>query len=608
MTEPLSSHARVLLDYATQSAKQRRHASVQPLHVALAMVQRDRARAELEWGPLVDDVEAAAARMTSGGGTPAVLDATTALLAGVAKKGDEWNVVGAELPSILRGADGPGKPGPPGTDNTARAPQDAGGDGAARAGRDDLRAAPDEGDVRDRPAAGPPARPPVASPPLVATAMATFLEEMRPVVSRVGSVRSTTVAWAAKDPAEQSVLDDLWALVQQLATADGVWDDGEIALVHEFFEARCTALPDRGAPLSGNTMTAVLAALHADDTATGGRAAERYARGLVRIGQAVCSLHRELGLDEAKGLDALRMRFRSVLAAGNGSGGPPALVGDDATNEALAELASLVGLEEVKAEISAFAQLTAVNKLRQARGGAAALPTLHMAFLGNPGTGKTTVARILGRVLAGLGVLPKGHFIEVDRSDLIATYVGQTAPKVHDLIRRARGGVLFIDEAYSLTGRQRGDGGYEHEAIDTLMKLMEDLRHEVVVVVAGYPDLMLEFFDSNPGLGARIATRLYFRDYTLDELMAIFDAFCADEHRTCPPDARTAVKKLLDVMREQVHFGNGRDVRNVFEVLDRRLAARVAPLGELATDDELTTFAPSDVPAVPPPRDDAAYL
>jgi hypothetical protein len=167
--------------------------------------------------------------------------------------------------------------------------------------------------------------------------------------------------------------------------------------------------------------------------------------------------------------------------------------------------------------------------------------------------------------------------------------------------------VLFIDEAYSLAGGNRGEG-YEHEAVDTLVKLMEDLRHEVVVIVAGYPDLMGEFFGSNPGLRARIATHLYFRDYVLDELMAIFDAFCEEQGRVCPPAPRTAVRKLLDGMRVQARFGNGRDVRNVFETLERRLAARVAPLGDFATDAELATFVVEDVPAVPPKPDDAAYL
>ncbi len=221
-----------------------------------------------------------------------------------------------------------------------------------------------------------------------------------------------------------------------------------------------------------------------------------------------------------------------------------------------------------------------------------------MAFLGNPGTGKTTVARLLGRILGGLGILAKGHLIEVDRRALIAEYIGQTAPKVHALIERARGGILFIDEAYSLTPQVQG-GGYEREAIDTLMKLMEDLRQEFVVVVAGYPDLMAGFFASNPGLAGRIATQLYFPDYSLDELMAIFDGFCQQGERICPPEARHRVRKVIDSLRTRDRFGNGRDVRNLYELLERHQAARLAPLGEFATEADLATFVADDVPAPP---------
>ena len=216
------------------------------------------------------------------------------------------------------------------------------------------------------------------------------------------------------------------------------------------------------------------------------------------------------------------------------------------------------------------------------------LPTpelsLHMVFSGNPGTGKTTVARIMARVYHTLGILSKGQLVEVDRSGLVAGYVGQTALKTTQVIEKALGGVLFIDEAYALSGKGGQDFG--QEAIDTILKAMEDHRDDLVVIVAGYEDLMEDFIHSNPGLESRFNRFLHFADYTVEELCAIFDMQCRKGCYTLTPEARDQVRRALESAdTDGISFGNARGVRNLFERVlvqqANRLASADAPTREM---------------------------
>ena len=260
-----------------------------------------------------------------------------------------------------------------------------------------------------------------------------------------------------------------------------------------------------------------------------------------------------------------------------------------------AELDGYIGLTAVKREVKALVNLVRVYQLRREHD----LPTedlsLHMVFSGNPGTGKTTVARLMARIYHSLGILSKGQLVEVDRSGLVAGYVGQTAIKTRKVIDQALGGVLFIDEAYALNGS--GENDFGQEAIDTILKAMEDHRDDLVVIVAGYDGLMDDFIHSNPGLESRFNRFLHFDDYTLDEMMAMFDMRCKKACYTLAEEAREPVRQYLaEASRDAVSFGNGRGVRNLFEKLLTAQANRVAGL-ESVTKEDLMTIFPADVAA-----------
>ncbi len=207
-------------------------------------------------------------------------------------------------------------------------------------------------------------------------------------------------------------------------------------------------------------------------------------------------------------------------------------------DESLDELDTLVGLESVKTEVRLIANLVRVEGLRRERRLPAFAPTRHLVMVGNPGTGKTTVARLLARILNALGVLSKGHLVETDRSGLVAGYVGQTATKVNEAVDRALGGVLFIDEAYALVGPGNDFGD---EAVATLLKRMEDHRDDLVVIVAGYPDPMDQFLDANPGLRSRFPRTIDFPDYTTEDLVAIFAAIAAEHEYVVDDEAMAEI-------------------------------------------------------------------
>ena len=263
-------------------------------------------------------------------------------------------------------------------------------------------------------------------------------------------------------------------------------------------------------------------------------------------------------------------------------------------DELMEQLDSLVGLETVKKEVKNLINLVKVRKLRQENDLPVPPMSFHMVFLGNPGTGKTTVARLISGLYAAIGVLSKGQLIEVDRSGLVAGYVGQTALKTQEVIQSALGGVLFIDEAYSLSSG--GENDFGREAIETLLKAMEDHRDDLVVIVAGYTGPMEKFIHSNPGLESRFNRYFFFPDYDGNQLTEIFRMQCKKNSYTLTPEADEAALKMFTRLYEErdENFGNGRDVRNCFEDMVVRQSNRVAGMENPGKED-LIKVLPEDL-------------
>lgn len=254
----------------------------------------------------------------------------------------------------------------------------------------------------------------------------------------------------------------------------------------------------------------------------------------------------------------------------------------------------LIGLQPVKTRIRDIAAMLLVARLREQAGLATGKPTLHMSFTGKPGTGKTTVATRMARILQSLGYVRKGHLVVATRDDLVGQYVGHTAPKTKEVLKKAMGGVLFIDEAYYLY-RPENERDYGQEAIEMLLQVMENQRDDLVVILAGYQDRMNTFYQANPGFHSRIAHHIHFPDYTLDELMAIAELMVAQQKYALDDASRMAFREYLVHRIQQPHFSNARSVRNALDRFKLRQASRLVSAGGVVSVEELARIDASDI-------------
>jgi Cdc6-like AAA superfamily ATPase len=422
-----------------------------------------------------------------------------------------------------------------------------------------------------------------------------------------------TRAGVAEDVARTEALSLAAALAESAPGAPADWaavTPG--AGTQDFFDSAVRGRRWRGAP------TAVLT----DLVAQGSAEKIPYAEALAEVASAACSLGeptmRVIGnasVAAAAQLQAAGARLQQVAATPTA---PAPAVGvkaaveekpvvpERSVEELLAELDDLTGLAKVKREVHRQVAVLRVEKLRVEAGLKSPTITRHLVFTGNPGTGKTTVARLVSGIYKALGLLSKGQLIEVDRSELVAGYLGQTATKTAEVVASAVGGVLFIDEAYSLTAGDLGADQYGREAVDTLVKEMEDRRDDLVVIVAGYPEPMEDFIAANPGLASRFRTTIGFEDYTDDELTDILTGLAEGADYELTPEALDQFKVVLASTRRDRSFGNGRFARNMLEAAIGRHAWRLrevtAPtteqlrqiVAEDLTDEEAKTVVPEE--------------
>jgi Cdc6-like AAA superfamily ATPase len=456
---------------------------------------------------------------------------------------------------------------------------------------------------------------PSASASALAESVEQFIEQLGPVLERIGAA-GTDVALEA------------YKLATAFIDADGLHTDEELWALISVFGPRFDTMLGLAAPADVRKArlvvdrrsyleepSTVFELLLGDDHRNGTKHCWTYYEQAMAIGHAVASVDLHPSVAELEAIDSFRtlllgrMENWAIAKPGTAtSTGSPASVpgtkgeGDGEAlpparpiEELLAELDALVGLEGVKSEVKLVTALLQVQRLRQKRGLPIVDSSRHLIFTGNPGTGKTTVARLLAQIYRTLDVVEKGQLVETDRSQLVAGFVGQTAIQTRGVVEKAMGGVLLIDEAYALARGDERDFG--QEAIDTLVKLMEDHREDFVVIAAGYPDEMDAFVGSNPGLRSRFPKTIFFPDYTADELAAIFTSMCDKNTYRCTPEASERLRQWLDAQPRDKGFGNARLVRNLFEAAMARQAKRLVtpPAPEEPSHDELITFLPDDI-------------
>jgi ATP-dependent Clp protease ATP-binding subunit ClpA len=439
-----------------------------------------------------------------------------------------------------------------------------------------------------------------------------FVNQLTEVLA---ALRGGTAPEVDRGALERDAALEVQAIAASVITSDGHPSDAELrsftVALSPWFESLRAATPEslrdspairqhRGFPITPSPLFETIVTA---DAKTKTAYAWRYYDNAMRVAHAVCAIDTTPTREELLAVDTLRsMMLRRIRAAEierpAESGPEPGEAGEvqptETLEDLLAELDQLVGLKAVKTEVRLLINLVRVENLRRERKLAVVDRSLHLVFLGNPGTGKTTVARLLARFYNVLKVVSKGHLIETDRSGLVAGYVGQTAPKVNKACDDAKGGVLFIDEAYALVTESEQDFGAE--AVATLLKRMEDDRDDLIVIVAGYTEPMKKFIESNPGIRSRFNKQINFPDYTDDELMAIFELIGTQNHYGLDDGARAAVKSWFAVQPRDATFGNGRTARNLFEDCVTHQASRVVDVKN-PTDEQLTTLTAADVPS-----------
>ena len=436
----------------------------------------------------------------------------------------------------------------------------------------------------------------------------SFVSELTPALARL-----------SPDLGERDVALEAFNLAASFADADGRHTDDEIAELMVAFAPWLEHLVGvspadirRNELLTGKRSwkdrpSEMFQVLVAADQRDRKRFSWRYYELAMLVAHTVCSLDAYPAREELADLDHFRrllldaMRAVGVVApaaaAEAPAAAPPAPAEAQPPPEPLEalldELDRLVGLTGVKEEVRLVTNLLQIQKLRRERGLPVTEGSRHLIFTGNPGTGKTTVGRLLARIYRTLGVVERGHLVETDRSGLVAGYVGQTAIKVKEVVTSALGGVLLIDEAYALARGREGDFG--REAVDTLVKLIEDHRGDLVVIAAGYPEEMTVFVESNPGLRSRFPKTIHFPDYSNEELLEIFESMCEDGHYRLTPAVRRKVLAWFEAQPRDKGFGNGRLARNLFEASIGRQAGRLVRL-KVPTDRDLLALRPADIP------------
>jgi AAA lid domain/ATPase family associated with various cellular activities (AAA) len=458
-------------------------------------------------------------------------------------------------------------------------------------------------------------------------AVRAFVDDLAPEVEALGS----TVATLDTARLRADVEVEAYNLTCAFIDADGLHTDDELWALAAVFGPRLPSDIGRATPahirdaglvvgrqaLLGRA-SALLEVLAAADARDGGTRAQRFERRGAHIGHTVAALDLLPSRTELAAIETFRATVQAAVAAARDTAGrarhaSPAGDGGAATaapagaappapeelpparplDDLLAELDALVGLAGVKHEVHLVTNLLRVQQIRRDRG----LPVLeqsrHLVFTGNPGTGKTTVARLLAQIYRTLGVVERGHLVETDRAGLVAGFVGQTAGRVVAAFDRADGGVLLIDEAYSLA--RGGENDFGREAIDTVVKLVEDRRDRLVVILAGYTDEMEALVAANPGMHSRFPKTIHFPDYSDDELVRIFAAIGAAGRYTLDAGAEAALRRHLAAQTRDRGFGNGRLARNLFEAAVANQASRLVKVDE-PTDEQLTTLTAEDIP------------